>query len=119
MGDGHLGKCKACTKDDVKRRYYDPTFRPRIIDYERRRFKDPARKEKIKGYAAGMRRRNPGKYRARTKVSNAVRDGRLVKSPCWCGSAKVEAHHTDYRKPLKVTWLCRRHHMEAEGKQHF
>lgn len=26
---------------------------------------------------------------------------------CW---GKVLAHHDDYRRPLEVRWLCRRHH---------
>lgn len=28
-----------------------------------------------------------------------------------CGE-KAQMHHTDYSKPLQVTWLCRKHHLE-------
>ncbi len=44
MADGHLGKCKECTKQDVKNRYDDPVSLKRITEYERKRFQDPKRK---------------------------------------------------------------------------
>lgn len=120
MGDGHLNKCISCTKKDVHRRYYDPESRQRIIKYEVERFKDPKRKEKIRGYAQKMRAKYPGKYKARSKVSNAIRCGKLKRQPCMkCGDEKSQAHHTDYRKPLEVLWLCRTHHMLTENKQPF
>lgn len=61
-----------------------------------------------------------GKFKARYKVGNAVRDGRLVRLPCEvCGEIKSQAHHVDYRKYFKVQWLCRKHHLEREGKVPF
>lgn len=118
--DKHLGKCKTCTKKDMSERYYDPVARLRIIKYEKARFKRSERKMKVLGYARKMRKKYPGKYRARTKLGNEVRSGRVQKKPCEvCGDPKVEAHHKDYRKPLNVNWLCRKHHMEIEGKAHF
>lgn len=118
MGDGHLGKCKSCTKADVKKRYYDPESRARIIAYERKRAQTARRRAYATAMQARQRRTNPGRYRARSKVASAVKSGLLVKLPCKvCKSSTVEAHHTDYRKPLAVTWLCRKHHLQAEGKQ--
>jgi hypothetical protein len=32
------------------------------------------------------------------------------------GNKKTEAHHNDYRNPLDVTWLCKKHHLLAHGK---
>ena len=63
------------------------------------------------------RERYPDKYRARTAVGNAVRDGRLTREPCEaCGTTeRVEAHHDDYSKPLEVRWLCKAHHMTADA----
>lgn len=50
-------------------------------------------------------------------VAGAVKSGVLVRRPCReCGATKVEAHHTDYSKPLDVVWLCRAHHV-AEHKR--
>lgn len=55
--------------------------------------------------------RNKEKRSAHVAVGNAIRDGKLKKKPCEvCGSIKVEAHHDDYSKPLKVRWLCIKHH---------
>lgn len=57
----------------------------------------------------------------RKKVLWAIKRGKLIKSPCeFCKSMKVEAHHDDYRSPLKVRWLCRKHHRQvdvAQGKR--
>src|SRR5262245_14183948 len=63
--------------------------------------------------ASDKRRRaaNPLKYGAREAVSNAIKSGRLVRGPCEvCGKTPAQAHHDDYRKPLKIRWLCFRHH---------
>ena len=58
-----------------------------------------------------LRRSNPKLIAARTAVNNSVRDKKLLREPCAiCGEVKSEAHHTDYTKPLEVTWLCRLHH---------
>ena len=57
----------------------------------------------------------------RQKVRRALKLGLLKKEPCEvCGELKVEAHHPDYRSPLRVNWLCRIHHRERdvlEGKR--
>lgn len=103
MGDGYLGKCKACTRYDVRknrearRDYYNA--------YDRERSKDP---ERIAAIAAS---RAPHKRRATVAVHNAIKRGKMQKKPCEvCGAEKVEAHHDDYSKPLDVMWLCRKHH---------
>ena len=117
MADGYLNKCKLCTQKDVKKRYYSEEARGKIVEYEKRRFKDPERKKKIKTYEQKMRKKSPGKYRARNVAKSAVRYGRLLRLPCEiCGNPKSESHHEDYRKYLEVRWLCRKHHRIAEGK---
>lgn len=110
--DGHLNKCKECTKADV--RSYRGDNKDKIAEYEYERSKRPDRRL----YAAEQGRRhrseNPQKYKARTAVGNAVRDGRLVRKPCEsCGSRKSEAHHDDYSRPLDVRWLCKPCHVHA------
>ena len=65
-----------------------------------------------------QRKRNPEKVAARLAVSRAIVAGKLRKHPCEvCGSAKVEAHHPDYSKPLDVRWLCPPHHIELHNQE--
>ena len=116
MADGHLNKCKTCTKHDVGVRYY--TQFEKIRTYEQKRFQTPERKEKTAQYLRNYRARYPGKNRARQIVSRYVQSGKLQKLPCKiCGNEEVEAHHSDYSKPLEVTWLCFRHHRAIEHHQ--
>jgi len=115
MRDGHLNKCKACVKADVAANYAKK--RERYAEYERKRCLRPERKLMAARYQQNRRENSPEKYFANSAVSNAVRDKRLIKQPCAvCGSLKVEAHHTDYSRPLDVIWLCRGHHLEQHGK---
>ncbi len=58
---------------------------------------------------------NPERKAAQTKLTNAVRDGRLVNPQCCdnCGSThRIEGHHYSYDKDkqLDVFWLCKTCH---------
>ncbi len=97
MADGHLGKCKSCTKSDVR------ANRPNARLYD-------------------VVRRSTPEYRARQAVYRAIKRGQLERKPCSiCGVAPADAHHEDYSRQLEVTWLCRGHHMarHAEIKMAF
>lgn len=51
--------------------------------------------------------------KAYSKLSTALKNGIVVRpSSCSaCGSGpSVDAHHTDYNKPLDIIWLCRKCH---------
>lgn len=107
MGDGHLNKCKECTKADVH------ANRLAKLDYYRaydvRRSKWPNRLSRIAAYTAKRNKRFPKARWAATCVNNAIRDGRLKRGDACevCGSRKrLRAHHDDYDKPLNVRWLC-------------
>src|SRR3990167_4730194 len=76
MKDGYLGKCKKCTKKDVQDRYDDPESRIIIAEYEKKRFKNPKRKEKIRLYQIKRRALFKGKNAARNIIGNYVRDGK-------------------------------------------
>lgn len=123
MADGHLNKCKECTKDDVRKHYMANVERFR--DYEKVRSNLPHRVEARKAYAQtpegranGNRAkrayldRNPVKRAAHIACLNAIRSGRLVRQPCEQCGQKAQAHHDDYSKPLDVRWLCTTHHAE-------
>jgi ribosomal protein S27AE len=104
MSDGHLGKCKRCTRRDVQENY--AARREQYTEYEKGRYR--ARYER-----GDFRPREYEKHRARFTVQNALRRGKLKKEPCEkCGATqRIEAHHDDYSKPLAVRWLCKRDHM--------
>lgn len=118
MGDGHLNKCKSCTKKDVKDRYNDPEAKIRIIEYEKKRFKTEHRKNKLLEYQRKSRANHPNKHKARRLVKQAIASGILKKLPCEiCKDNKSEAHHPDYRSPLKVMWLCFKHHRKTHNQK--
>lgn len=118
MADGHLNKCKACTKLDSAIRYRDPAARERIRQYDKDRESSEARKANKRIYQARLRQKWPEKTKARQAVSNAVRDGRLTKKPCEvCKDPASQAHHNDYRHPLAVRWLCFKHHRALAHSQ--
>lgn len=116
MADGHLGKCKSCTKSDVSTNYR--SNHDHYVAYERERASRPERRSNWRVYQANKRERSPEKYKARNAVSNALRDGRLIKQPCKvCGDPNTEAHHKDYSKPLDVEWFCFKHHRSVAHGQ--
>ncbi len=57
----------------------------------------------------------PEKIRARKKVSQAIRLGKLIRGNCLiCKKPNAEAHHEDYTKPFDIMWLCKLHHSKHE-----
>jgi hypothetical protein len=56
------------------------------------------------------------RVRAGRAVQAAIVSGKLVRPKCCsrCGSGgKIHGHHSDYRKPLLVVWLCTKCHGQA------
>ncbi len=115
MGDGHLNKCKQCTKRDAHNHRNENL--EKVREYDRTRGKLKHRKELAAKNTRDYRKRFPGRYKAHQKVNFAIRRGVLIKTPCEvCGKEHVEAHHSDYSRPLQVTWLCHEHHKEIHLK---
>lgn len=114
MGDGHLNKCKDCTKFDA--RDHRAQNLERIRQYDRDRSNLPHRKELAARIAKEYTTNNPDRRKAHVTLGNAIRDGRIIPWPVCaipeCNS-KSEAHHPDYSRPLDVVWLCRHHHRRA------
>jgi hypothetical protein len=111
MGDGHLGKCKNCTKQDVHDNYNLKFEKYR--EYERNRTQGPERKKQNLEWLRKMRATKPHIYHAYMCVSKALKSGKLKRGPCEvCGVIDVQAHHDDYNKPLDIRWLCFVHHRE-------
>lgn len=111
MADGHLNKCKECTKADTRKRERE---NPESVLHSR-----------LSAYSKKPTHKNA--YRV---VEAALRAG-VIEKPhnctiCNCPDTekRIEAHHFDYSKPLDVTWLCSYCHDKAdqikrdrEGKQ--
>jgi hypothetical protein len=113
MADGRLGKCKTCTKGDVKHtRASNPDH---YREYDRLRNALPHRQELRDRVNAAYVAEHPKRRKAQVAVGNAIRDGRLVPLPCFVCGLKAEAHHPDYDAPLDVVWLCTPHHKEAHA----
>ena len=126
MHDGHLNKCKECTKKDTinnreaKLEYYQEYDRkraslPHCIEGRRivseRWKKDPVLKKRINKLKREWIKKNTIKRAAHIITGNAIRDGRLIREVCEvCGNKKVDAHHDNYEKPLEIRWLCKKHH---------
>lgn len=94
------------------RKYYESNkvlIADRIANYQ----KTPRGKLAIKHSYENQKKKFPEKVFARRCVEVAIKSGLLKKEPCEkCGAKKVEAHHPDYSQPLKVKWLCMKHHKD-------
>lgn len=121
MADGHLNKCKDCSKIDTKKNrdnnidYYS--------EYDRQRANNPNRMAARFSYSKTENRKkaaikskikwiqnNKIKRAAHVIYGNFIRNNKdLIKNECeMCGERKkrLNAHHDDYNYPLTVRYLC-------------
>jgi len=104
MKDGHLNKCKACTRKDVRKH--------RAENLDAHRDRERSRKRPYSQYEEYQRlwkSSNPEKAAAHRMVRSAVKSGFLCRPDVCqeCGDGGViHGHHEDYSKPLDVDWLC-------------
>ena len=120
MGDGHLGKCIACTKKDVLEHRLKNV--DKIRAYDRMRSKNPARMKLAREIGNRWRQADKRRMIAHNAVARAIRRGQIEAEPCiCCGSGKSMAHHESYDRPLEIVWYCQPCHkqrhkqMAAEG----
>lgn len=95
MADGHLNKCKECTRTDVHDNYLKNLDSPDYVEKERERGRD-----KYHRLYKGNHSKRHGGGGARKYIENRV--GKLPEN--------VELHHWNYNFPYKVFQLSRRHH---------
>lgn len=99
-------------------RQYRALHREKVRTYNRE-YNQKYRKEHGYQNEQNSKERYPERQRARMIVRNAIKNKSLKRKPCEvCGNKVVEGHHTDYSKPLEVTWLCKTHHVEADRLIH-
>lgn len=115
MGDGHLNKCKECTKRDMHESRHEK-HRDRVLAYEKDRSSRPERVALHARSQIAYRADHPDRVSANGKLRRAVQSGRVQKLPCLiCGDDKSVGHHPDYSRPLDVVWLCQAHHMQTHA----
>ncbi len=104
MKDGHLNKCKECSKHDVS------LNRVKNIEYYREYDIKRGNRQSF-NYMKEYREMFPNKYKAHNRLNNAIRSKNIFSEPCEiCGEINTHGHHDDYLKPLNVRWLCPVHH---------
>ena len=128
MGDGHLNKCKECTKKDSIKHRNNNIEKARQYDRDRSNLPHRVEARKIiwerykkSGKRKEVENRYNKKYRekqkARRRVQYYLSKGTLKREPCKiCGNEKTEAHHPDYNYPLNIVWLCDRCHKDVHNK---
>ena len=109
--------CKDCQKYRMK--LYNRTDKRK--EYNKLGNKKWQKTEKYKAYYKKRREdpENVFKAVARCATTRAIKKGLLTKMPCEvCGSEKrIQAHHTDYSKPLEIVWLCSICHKKEHSKK--
>ena len=139
MADGHVNKCKECNKKDVQENYrvnidhfkaYDVLRRDTDVRKATRtkrgntvkeQYKtNPLFREKVIKYKDDWITKNIEKRVAHCAVSNAVRDGKLIKpsfcTKCGKSGCTIYGHHWSYlpEHQLDVLWVC----SSCHGKEH-
>ena len=122
MSDGHLNKCKSCSKKDVANRVAIKRLIPEWVVSERERCRKKQERYRHLGLAKQVTRevkarweeRHPLKIDAHKKAHRAVRSGKL-KNPgicqdCLDKTTNLDKHHEDYSRPLDIVWLCKKCH---------
>jgi hypothetical protein len=110
MADGHLNKCKECTRADSKKTYEKIQSTPELAIRERKRQRIKENRRRLEGKTKKYIYKKQ-KRPAQIVFNAAVKSGKVLKKPCEiCGKEKSQGHHEDYSKPLDVVWLCVRHH---------
>ena len=106
---GRYPYCKLCANELTKP--YSQTEHRK--ETQRRYVQSEQGRKKRKAARSIWEKLNSEHFRARIKYKNAVRRGKLQRSPCMvCGEVKTHGHHRDYNRPLDVLWLCEYHHKE-------
>lgn len=110
MADGHLNKCKDCTKSDVSQRYSEMSLIPEYIEYERKRGRDKYHRL-YEGTGKAKPRNNEKyweKYPEKKQASSFA--GKLT-----APFTGLERHHWSYNEEhyIDVVWLSKKDHMKG------
>ena len=79
------------------------------IDY--RRFIMLPEEQNAYGHGNTLEERRK-RIKARNDLNHHLRDKNIKRQPCEICGEPAEAHHDNYDEPLKVRWLCFKHHRQ-------
>lgn len=119
MSDGHLNKCKVCTKNDANKHRADNIEKVREYDRNRPNKEERAKKsieyqktekgKEVRRKATQNYRKDKIRNQAHMDLNNALKYGKITK-PSNCSNCGIDCnphgHHDDYSKALDVRWLC-------------
>lgn len=114
----YCARCK--TKEDLMPKPYSKISASRMCrkcNTERaKKYRNTIGKSNIKKAAFKAYNKHTDKQLSRSKLNYALKLGKISK-PKNCEICKeimkLEAHHTDYAKPLVVNWYCRPCHSDV------
>lgn len=117
--DGLQDRCRSCFSAYNKRRYEanKEKFKRDVKEY-RENNPEACLTTRLKAC-----KKNPTGVNARRCVEYALAAGRLKRprtcSGCGCDDKdhRIEAHHSDYSKPLNVIWLCTPCHRQMDARR--
>ena len=102
---------------EMDRQYYADNHEKRLETArkaQQKYYKTEKGREKYDIQNKVCRKRHPEKAKARSLLSNAICDGKIIRptkcSLCSSDQFAIEAHHPDYSKPYEVILLCRSCH---------
>jgi hypothetical protein len=113
MGDGHLGKCKECTKADVRR--HRAANLDKIRAYDRERASLPHRAVLRARISKADRKKHP--QRARIRLQSSRKFTNPPETCSVCGEqpeTRIERHHYDYDDPSHFVWVCKPCHYKLD-----
>lgn len=103
--DGMYSQCKECR---IQKSARDYVRRKEIILRKGKEYRATDAGKIARRKEAERYKKTP-QYKVHYALTNAVRDGKIVKpshcSKCGAGG-RIHGHHYDYRKPLEVVWVC-------------
>jgi ribosomal protein S27AE len=110
------GKRERAQRRDYYAGYYKKNAE-RIIARTKAHQKTEAGRSAAKKAGERQRAVRPEAVFARRVVRLAVAAGILKRRRCEkCKATKTHAHHDDYSQPLRVRWLCAKHHVERHAE---
>ena len=113
---GQYYQCRLCkefkllehfAKSNVSYSGYETRCLTCRAEWQRNYYRTDKGKESHVKTTRALSQKHPERQRAYYQVYKALKSGILTKQNCFkCGNINTQAIHSDYRKPLEVTWAC-------------